>query len=201
MADIGRSQVVPGANDNATGVAALLSLTHALANDPPAGVRVIVLFPGSEESFEEGMNAWAKRHFESLPRDSTTFVCIDTVGSPHLAVLEGEGMLGVREYPKDVLGFVRSCIREIGATDVLNLRFRNATDGLIPLKAGYPTAMIGSVDDYKLPTNYHWPTDTADRVDYGTVADTARLCHRIVERTASASAAAAPEGVPAGART
>ena len=188
MADIGRSQVVPGANDNATGVAALLSLARALGSEPPAGVRVIVLFPGAEESFEEGMNRWSKRHFTHLPRESTTFICLDTVGSPRLALLEGEGMLGIHEYTKDVLAFVRSCLREIGVPHVPNLRFRNATDALIPLKAGYPTAMLGSVDEYKLPTNYHWPTDTADRVDYGTVEDTARLCLRIVERTAGAGA-------------
>lgn len=164
---------------------------------------MIVLFPGAEESFEEGMNAWSKRHFARLPRESTTFVCLDTVGSPRLAVLEGEGMLGMHEYPKDVLAFVRSCLRDIGVSDVPNLRFRNATDGLIPLKAGYPTAMLGSVDEYKLPTNYHWPTDTADRIDYGTVDDTARLCLRIVERMANGehTAPAAPEDAPAAALT
>ena len=31
------------------------------------------------------------------------------------------------------------------------LRLRNATDGLIPLRAGYPTAVLGSVDQYNLP--------------------------------------------------
>ena len=40
--------------------------------------------------------------------------------------------------------------------------------------------MFGSVDDFKLPTNYHWPTDTPDNVDYGTVADCARLVHALV---------------------
>jgi len=188
MADIGRSQVVPAANDNATGVAALLSLARWLAAEPPRDVRVILLFPGSEESFMEGMCAWGRRHFPRLPRDSTTFICLDTLGSPNLVLLEGEGMLGVREYPKDLLRFLRSCMRDIGAYDVPDLRFRNATDGLIPLKAGYPTAMLGTVDAFRLPTNYHWPTDTADRVDYGTVADSVRFCARVIERMAEEGA-------------
>ena len=34
---------------------------------------------------------------------------------------------------------------------------------------------LGSVTDYKVPSDYHWPTDTADRVDYGTLADAVRL--------------------------
>ena len=35
--------------------------------------------------------------------------------------------------------------------------------GLIARRAGYPTVMLGSVNRYKLPDNYHWPTDTADQ--------------------------------------
>ena len=53
---------------------------------------------------------------------------------------------------------------------------------MIPLRRGYPTVALGSVDEFKIPTNYHWPTDTADRVDYGTVADCARLCDALVRR-------------------
>jgi hypothetical protein len=35
--------------------------------------------------------------------------------------------------------------------------------------------LIGSFDELKLPSNYHWPTDTADNVDYDTVAQAARV--------------------------
>ena len=35
MADIGARRVVPGANDNLTGVAVLLSLARSLRDDPP----------------------------------------------------------------------------------------------------------------------------------------------------------------------
>src|SRR5438094_809699 len=55
MADIGMRDVVPGANDNLTGVAAVMSVATALAAEPPTYTRVILLFPGSEESFQEGM--------------------------------------------------------------------------------------------------------------------------------------------------
>jgi hypothetical protein len=51
--------------------------------------------------------------------------------------------------------------------------------------------MLGSVDEYKLPADYHWPTDTADRVDYARVADAARLSWGVVRRLASAPSSAA----------
>ena len=53
--------------------------------------------------------------------------------------------------------------------------------------------MIGSVNrDTKLPSNYHWPTDTADNVDYDTVARRAsRLCEAVVRRLGRAPSSAA----------
>jgi Zn-dependent M28 family amino/carboxypeptidase len=166
-------------------VAVGLSLANWLAAGAPEGVRVILLFPGAEESFMEGMVAWCDRHLGDLDPATTTFVCVDTVGSPDLIALEGEGMLRMNEYPRDVLELVHAVAAEHGVFVHRGLRFRNATDGLIPLKRGFRSAMIGSADEYKIPPNYHWPTDTADRVDYGTIADTARICRGVIERIAA----------------
>lgn len=185
MADIGRSPVVPGANDNLTGVATLLSVARSLRDEPVEGVRVMLVSTGSEESILEGMTAFARRHFPSLPPETTHVVCVDTVGSPRLLLLEGEGMLGMREYPPSFVALVRRCAEEIGVDLWPGLRLRNATDGMIALRAGYPTAMVGSVDRYKLPTDYHWPTDTPENVRYGSVADAARVCRAVIERLGS----------------
>jgi hypothetical protein len=188
MTDIGLRGVVPGANDNASGVAAGLSLAQWLAGEVPDGVRVLLVFPGAEEPFMEGMIAWCDRHLAALDPASTTVVCVDTVGSPELIALEGEGMLRMHEYPRDVLELIHAAAGDLGIPVHRELRFRNATDGLIALKRGYRTAMLGSVDEFRLPPNYHWPTDTADRVLYGTVADTARLLRRVIERLAAGGA-------------
>ena len=172
MADIGRSATVPGANDNLTGVAVLLALARM---EPPAGTRVILLSTGSEESFSEGMQAFGERHFAHLPRD-TFFAAVDTVGSPHLLLLEGEGMLGIHEYPRAAKDRVQAAADAEGVPLLRGLRFRNATDGVIPLRAGFPAVSICSCDEYKAPSNYHWPSDTPGNVDYGTVADAVRVC-------------------------
>ena len=184
MADIGVRRVVPAANDNATGVAVLLSLARAFSDEPPPGLRIMLLSTGSEESILEGMEGFARRHFGELPRDRTHVINVDTVGSPHLLLLEGEGMLGIREYPKDFLALVRACARELGIYIYPNLRFRNATDGVVALKAGYPTVMLGSVDEFKAPTHYHWPSDVPENVDFDRVADAARLVEAVVRRLA-----------------
>lgn len=180
MTEIGSRSTVDGANDNLSGVAALLGLARVLRERPPAGVRVLLVSTGSEESFMEGMQAFAARHFGSLPTGSTSFVVLDTVGSPQLTMLEGEGMLAMRDYPEDFKQFVADCAQAAGIPLRRGLRFRNATDGLIALKAGYPSAMIGSINRYKAPANYHWPTDTAENVCYDTVVQAALLCDAVV---------------------
>ena len=185
MLDIGRRPVVPGANDNLTGVAVLLSIARALGREPLEGLRVLLVSTGSEESLMEGMAGFGRRHFPTLARDRTWVFCLDTVGSPHLLLLEGEGMLGVKEYPKEFLGLIDECAERLGIYVWPGLRFRNATDALIALDAGYPTAMLGSGDEYRFPTDYHWPTDTPENVNYATVADAARLCHALAERLAA----------------
>ena len=48
------------------------------------------------------------------------------------------------------------------------------SDALIALRRGYRTALIASFDEHKLPSNYHQHTDTADRIDYDTVAAAAQ---------------------------
>jgi hypothetical protein len=182
FADIGARAVVPGANDNATGVVALLGLARSLVERPPANVRVMLVSSGSEESIMEGMQGFAARHFPSLPVDRTFVLCVDTVGSPHLTSLRGEGMLKMYDYPARGVELVDEVAKEAGVWLFPNLRLRNATDGLYALKAGYPSACLASVTDYKAPANYHWPTDTAENVDYGTLADAVRLCETLVRR-------------------
>ena len=109
-------------------------------------------------------------------------LAIDTVGSPHLTVLRGEGMMRMREYPARSLALLDGLAEELGIRLFPNLRLRNATDGVLPLTAGYECASLCSCTDLKQPANYHWPTDTADRVDYETTADAVRLVEAVVRR-------------------
>lgn len=182
MADIGARETVPGANDNGSAVIALLALARRFAAEPPQGIRVILLSTGSEESFSEGIKAWGERHFPALPRESTFFLCLETLGSPHLLVLRGEGFLKMYEYPQRALGFIDGLAEEMGIELVPNLRIRAGTDGLEPLAAGYETAALCSCNDIKQASNYHWPTDVAANIEYGTLERAISLSQGVVTR-------------------
>jgi hypothetical protein len=182
MADIGSRKVVPGANDNGTAVVALLALARRFAAEPPAGTRVILLSTGSEESFSEGMKAFGERHFPELPRESTFFLCLEAIGSPHLLVLRGEGFLKMHEYPPRSLALMDGLAEDLGIHLFPNLRLHNGTDGLESLAAGYESAVLAGCTDLKQPANYHWPDDLAANVDFGTLADGVRLSEAAIRR-------------------
>jgi hypothetical protein len=181
LADIGRRGVSPGANDNGTGVVALLAIARALAERPPENLRVLLLST-SEEATCDGMQAWFRRSAPTLPREDAFFICLETLGSPHLLVLRGEGMVRVREYPARSLALMDGLAEELGIPLFPNLRLMNATDGVIPLAHGYECATLCSCTDLKQAANYHWPTDTPDNVDYETLADAIRLTDATLRR-------------------
>jgi hypothetical protein len=143
---------------------------------------VILLSTGSEESFSEGMKAFGERHFGALPRDSTFFVCLETLGADHVMVLRGEGFLRMREYPPEALALIDGLAEELGIWLFPNLRLRNGTDGMEAMAAGYPTVALCSCTDFKQPGNYHWHDDIAANVNFETMADAVRLAEAVVRR-------------------
>jgi hypothetical protein len=180
MADIGSRPVVPGANDNLAAVGVLLALAAAFRERPVEGTRVLLVSTGSEESFSEGMQAFGRRHFAELDRNQTEFLCLECIGGPTLIVLEGEGMLRMRDYPSHTREALAGAAARAGVTISRGLHTVAATDGLISLRAGYPTATLASVDYTKLPLNYHWPSDVPDALHWETIEDSIAVTEEFV---------------------
>lgn len=182
FADIASRAVVPGANDNLSAVAALLELGRALAADPPRGLRVLLLSTGSEESSMEGMRGFVARHRAELDPARTTFLVLESIGSPELILLEGEGMIRMTDYDAGLRDELAAAAAATGEPLRRGLRSGLATDALIALRAGYPVATLAACDAYKMPSNYHSPLDTPERVDYGTVAAAVRVSLALIRR-------------------
>jgi Peptidase family M28 len=179
MADIGRRPAVPGANDNLSGVAALLEVARALRARPPEGLRVLLVSAGAEEALQEGIRGFARLHLPGLPRDATWFLNLDTVGSGRLVLLEGEGPLRLRDYQAEFKDLVAGCAAAEGIGVLRGLRSHNSTDSQVPSRHGHPVATLVSVDDHKLIPHYHLDSDTPEHVDYGCVAAAARLAEAV----------------------
>jgi hypothetical protein len=184
MADIAGAPVSPGASDNLSAVAVLLGVADALRDEPVKGVRVLLVSTGSEESFMEGMRRFMDRWAPELRKDRTTVVCLETLGCPRLSLIEGEGMAWMTDYPQATRDLLADVAQKAGIDLVRGLRTRAATDGLIALRAGYPSALLASVDQRNIPSHWHCPCDVADNVDFDTVDQATRLCTALAKRLA-----------------
>ncbi len=185
MADIGLRAPVPGANDNLSAVGALIALAAALRRQPIEGVRVLLVSTGSEESFSEGMQAFGRRHFGELDPERTEMICLECLGGPTLIVIEGEGMLRMRDYPVDMREALERAAAGAGLSVVRGLRTTAATDAIVALRAGYRVATLASVDETKLPMNYHWPSDTPEALHWGTIEGAIAVCEQFLRARAA----------------
>src|SRR5262245_11167421 len=79
LIDIALSQIVPGAYDNASGVAAVLSAAEELSASAPENLDVWIVLTGSEESLCEGSRAFIRSRRKELDRPTTYFLNVDSV--------------------------------------------------------------------------------------------------------------------------
>ena len=179
-ADVWRSPTVAGANDNLSGVAALVALAEMLGERPVPGLRVLLVSCGAEETLQDGVRAFLARHCEELEPARTFFVNLDAVGSPHLAMLEGEGPIWMEDYAGPWLREeLVACAERLQMPLRRGYRARASTDSVIPSRAGYPIATLVSGTDWGMPANYHLPSDVPANLDYATVADAALLVYEL----------------------
>ena len=184
--DVVRSPVVPGANDNLTAVAVLVALAERLGEQPLSGLRVVLASCGAEEVIQGGIYAFAKRHFPTLPRDRTWFLNLESLGSPRLILLEGEGPVVMEDYhDRSFRDLVARAADNAGASLRRNMRARNSTDAVLPSRAGYPTATLASMDRNKALSNYHRMSDTPENVDYTTVLQALTVTEAVARELAA----------------
>ena len=105
---------MPGANDNASGVAGVLELVGRLARERPPGSRWWRWSCGCEESGMGGMAAWLAAEGAQLDPQRTLVLGLDTIGSGEPVVLEAEGGLWpVRYREQDVASAERAGLRAL----------------------------------------------------------------------------------------
>ena len=168
--DIATQRTVPGANDNATGVAAVLALVERFATEPLAEVEVVVVVPGCEESGMGGMAAWLRAHGAALDPATTLVLSLDTLGSGTPIVLEAEGALLRHRYRAEDLDLADAGARRAGLEAPERWRIGGWTDAILALFAGLPAVSLLSLGPKGIFTHYHHPTDLPEHVDFDCVA-------------------------------
>ena len=178
QADVARSPTVPGANDNATGVAALL----ALADDPPPGARLIVAAVGCEESGMGGMRAFLREH--DLDPATTLVLSLDTLGCGTPIVLSGEGTIREHRYDPALLDLVDCAADRAGLERPPRWRIGGWTDPILARFRGLPAISLLSMGPGHF-THYHHPSDVPENVDFDCVERCLALARAVAEEWVS----------------
>jgi hypothetical protein len=183
LADIVLSGVVPGASDNASGVATVLRLADRYG-ERLASFDLWVLLTGAQESMQLGMSAFLKRHKSELSKPTTVFLCVDDVGAGTVRYATKEGYVVAYPYHPDLVALCDQ-LREEDADDsyygVRPVVSRIATDAYRARAKGYPAIAIGCADEFDIPPNYHQATDTPENLDPAALQRAYDFCSELIE--------------------
>ena len=183
LADIALSGIVPGASDNASGVATVLRLAERYGDDLDS-FDVWVLLTGAQESMQLGMGAFLKRHRKALDTTNTIFLCVDNVGNGHVRYATKEGYVLALPYHPNLVELcdqLRDEDAEDGYYGVAPVAPRIASDAYRARAKGYPAIAISCLDEDGLAPNYHQPTDTPDNIDPQALERAYDFCSELIE--------------------
>ncbi|HKH22576.1 MAG TPA: M28 family peptidase, partial [Solirubrobacterales bacterium] len=195
LIDIALSEIVPGAYDNASGVATVLSAAEELTANPPENLDVWVLLAGSEESFCEGSRAFVRAHRDQLDRPTTSFLNVDSVSHGGVAYEVSQGAVISLNHDAHLIELCEA-LSSAGAAEASPIRHPLLDDALPPRIHKMRSITIRTTDpDGNLAPWYHTHDDVPERVDGAALTaatDFVVSLARLLDREAGRSQAAAP---------
>ena len=98
---------------------------------------------GAEEVLQGGIYGFARRHLAALDPERTWVLNLDTLGSPELALLEGEGPLVMEDYfDRGFRDLIARVAEREGMPMRRGMRARSSTDAVVPSRLCFPTATL-----------------------------------------------------------
>lgn len=176
-----RNQVVPGAADDVSGVAALPVLAARFAKDKPRDGEVVFVVTGCEEASMGGSDALAKAMKGRWDPSRTIAVALDTLTNGTLSYFVAEGDVVRIRTPPELVDALKAVRPDIVPFDPP----LGGTDAHAFLAAGYPACAVICVDPaFGVPREYHQMTDTPDRLDPRQLADSIDFTEQLVREIA-----------------
>jgi hypothetical protein len=202
LIDIALSEIVPGAYDNASGVAAVLSAADELTARPPENLDVWILLAGSEESLCEGSRAFVRRRRKEFDRATTAFVNVDSVSYGQVAYEISQGAVISLPHDRQLIELCEAlaAAQPPGEPRARPIRHPLVDDALPPRVRRMRSITLRTTDsDGNLAPWYHTNDDVPERVDEAAltratefVIALARLIDRDAGRRPASPGAAEP---------
>ncbi|UCF08891.1 MAG: M28 family peptidase [Thermoplasmata archaeon] len=169
---------VCGANDNASGTGVMLALGETLTAHPPKNTEVWFLSTGCEEVGAIGMMRFLEKHGKEL--GDAYFINIDNVGKGTVSYTKGEGLVKAFSCSEELEEIARKSSRTalVGAKGFISKIY--PTNTLPCLVRNHKAISILATDDKGLIYNWHWETDTWEKLDEHTLCSVYKLVLEMV---------------------
>jgi len=182
MADTRNRSVVPGANDDASGVATVLALARELTTHPPKNLEVWFLVTGCEEGIEGGIHAFLERHHAELGDRRPFFLNLEMLGSGRPVYSRAEGHVTTFQMQPEAISVVADVAQEPEFSAVEGVTLPAQTDALAAHHYGFPAITVMSQAQEGQTPHYHWASDTPENIDGASIERCYRYLQRIIQR-------------------
>jgi hypothetical protein len=176
-----RGEALNGANDNASGVAALIALANTLKNEHLDNVETWLLYTTGEEAGQVGMHGFLRDN--SFLPEETYFINLDQVGAGTIHYTQSEGLLRSRPSSDQLLKYAGEIASRHPEWELEPANYRlMPTDQYAALIEGYEAISIIGLDQNGLPPHWHQTSDTLDAVDVDTVQIATDLADELIRK-------------------
>ena len=209
LGEIALSPASPGANANASGVAAVTEALRLLDAEPLENLRVEAALCGGGETTMQGMRSFVRSHRKELGKKSTRFVSFESVGrgEPRFAISGGAAVSLPLDPDLAELCAAVAIAHDSGddSYDAEPIRDARPSAALTARAYGYPAIAITCREGREaLPAGHHTPADVPEHTDPAAIqraAEFAVEAIRLLDRDlgrAAPTPAAEPAATSAG---
>ena len=172
-------EYTPGANDNASGVSVLLETAKEVKKNPPEFIETCFLATGCEEAGAVGMIKFLEEY--NPDKQNTFFINIDNIGSGDLKYIMKEGILKKYASNDKLLKKASLSAQEKPEIKVSGAPYHLLiTDATAALARNYKAMTILAMNKEGLLPNWHWHTDTIERIEKNNLLGARTLALRIL---------------------
>lgn len=176
-----RGVPVPGANDDASGIAVVLAAAEALRKERPTHLEIWILFTGAEEAGMIGMSAFLEEN--QFDPDTTYFINVDSVGAGSVRYTFEQGLVLPRRSSPILVRIAGSIARGEPKWHIQPvIQPLLPADQIVALARGYQTIGVTARDGEGQIPQWHQPSDTTDQVDAKTMETAVNFVLAMIRR-------------------
>jgi hypothetical protein len=177
----GNTEEIRGANNNASGVCALLRLGDRLAQEPMMDADVWLVATGSQESWMAGVRHLLMSH--SLDKRNTYILNLESTGAGELSFTTAEGMILDMPCAANMV----AAARDVASQHKLNeARLRAVPTGTqMALARNYQAMSLIGLDTQGVPPRWNSVSDLITGVDREQIVQSADAAEAILRRVAA----------------